>query len=124
MNPYLTHLQSTTRRHFISQAGLGIGSMALASLVGEDATCLASEAMPDAPSSMGKAKSVIYLHMAGSPSQLELFEHKPELRKFHGKECPKKTKCPVRDLFVQGRRQMYTYFNKQNVQTLADTYNN
>ena len=42
----------------------------------------------------------------------------------HGKECPKRTKCPVRDLFIQGRRQMYQYFNKQNVQALADTYHN
>ena len=39
----------------------------------------------------------------------------------HGRDCPKRTKCPVRELFVQGRRQMYSYFNKQNVQTLADT---
>jgi len=35
-----------------------------------------------------KARRVIYLHMAGAPSQLELFEHKPELIKFDGKDCP------------------------------------
>ena len=50
----------------------------------------------------GPAKSVIYLHMAGSPSQLELFEHKPELKKFHNKECPKEYLEGKRFAFIRG----------------------
>lgn len=44
--------------------------------------------MAQAPHFIGKAKSVIYLHMAGAPSQLELFDYKPELLKLDGQECP------------------------------------
>lgn len=77
--------------------------MALMSLIGEGAARPANEATPNAPSSsMGSASSVIYLHMAGSPSQLELFEHKPELRKFHGEECPKEYLEGKRFAFIKG----------------------
>jgi Rrf2 family protein len=40
----------------------------------------------------------------------------------HRRECPKKENCPVRKLFLQGRKQMYQYFNRQSVQALADQY--
>jgi hypothetical protein len=43
---------------------------------------------PKAPHFAGKAKSVIFLHMAGAPSQLELFDYKPMLQKMHGQDCP------------------------------------
>jgi hypothetical protein len=67
------------RRQFLQSSGLGLGSMALASLG------LGSEAMTNfAP----KAKRVIYLFMHGGPSQLDLFDHKPGLAKHHGQELP------------------------------------
>jgi hypothetical protein len=67
------------RRQFLRTSGLGLGSMALASLG------LGSESMATfAP----KAKRVIYLFMHGGPSQLDLFDHKPALAKHHGQELP------------------------------------
>ncbi len=70
------------RRQFLNQAGVSLGSMALASLSGEAA--LAASAAHFAP----KAKRIIYLFMHGGPSQLDLFDHKPGLMKMHGQELP------------------------------------
>jgi hypothetical protein len=67
------------RRHFINQSGLSLGGMALASLMGD-----ARAAAHFAP----KAKRVIYLFMHGGPSQMDLFDHKPGLKKWHGTELP------------------------------------
>lgn len=97
MTAHFEKLQHLTRRHFFGQTGLGIGSLALASLAGER-EALASRA----PMVEAKAKSVIYLHMAGSPSQLELFDHKPQLAKYHGKECPKEYVEGKRFAFIKG----------------------
>ena len=67
------------RRHFLSQAGVNVGGMALASLMND-----ANAVTHIAP----KAKRVIYLFMHGGPSQLDLFDHKPGLKKLHGQELP------------------------------------
>lgn len=53
-----------------------------------------------------RAKRVIYLHMAGAPSQLELFDHKPELAKLDGKACPPSLLQGKRFAFIQGTPQM------------------
>ncbi len=50
----------------------------------------------------GKAKSVIYLHMAGAPSQLELFDYKPELMKMDGQDCPQSLLEGKRFAFIRG----------------------
>jgi len=86
------------RRYFLSECGVGIGSMALATLLGRDrsfgAGADATEATiihPQAakPSHYApRAKHVIFLFMAGGPSQLELFDYKPELKKYDGKQVP------------------------------------
>lgn len=89
--------QANTRRHFFGQAGLGFGALALQSLLAP-----ASTAAGSARTIPAKAKSVIYLHMAGSPSQLELFENKPELAKFHGAECPQEYLEGKRFAFIKG----------------------
>ncbi len=110
MNNHLTDLQTVTRRHFLQRGGLGIGGMALASLMSPGSSaCLAQQDNSAADSLAGKkpmhtakAKSIIYLHMAGSPSQLELFEHKPALQKFHGKECPQEYLEGKRFAFIKG----------------------
>ncbi len=57
---------------------------------------------PKASMFAGRAKAVIYLHMAGSPSQLELFEHKPVLGKHHMKTCPKEYLEGRRFAFIKG----------------------
>lgn len=75
-----------SRRNFLRNAGGGIGMMALADLLG------ASEApgalAPRKPHFPAKAKSVIFLFMEGGPSQMDLFDPKPALQKWHGKSLP------------------------------------
>ena len=92
-----SELQNTTRRQFFSNAGIGLGAMALHTMAS------GKEADFKIPA---KAKSVIYLHMAGSPSQLELFENKPALTKFHGKDCPKEYLEGKRFAFIKGTPKM------------------
>jgi hypothetical protein len=83
-----------TRRHFFKKAGaLGIGSMALANLLGDSAAEAASPGTenPLAPMparAMAKAKRVIFLHMSGGPPHLDLFDYKPELVKRNDEPCP------------------------------------
>jgi hypothetical protein len=89
-------MNEITRRHFLYECGLGLGSLALGSLAGcsskpsitNDLFSSAHPLLPKAPHFPGKAKSVIYLHMAGAPSQLDLFDYKPELAKMSGQLCP------------------------------------
>jgi hypothetical protein len=95
-------LLETTRRHFFGQCAVGLGQMALASLL-RDGGIQASESTqpvnplaPKSPHFASKAKSVIYLFMAGGPSQLELFEHKPKLVELSGK--------PIPESFLKGKR--------------------
>jgi hypothetical protein len=95
MHPDL--LRAITRRHFFRQTGFGIGGLALSALVDEKlfaqsiAQSPAQAADPLAarpPHFAPKAKHVIYLFMAGAPTQLDLFDNKPALRKYDGQEIP------------------------------------
>src|SRR3954463_3934928 len=78
---------AVTRRWFLGECALGVGSMAVASLVARDAraqsgTDRAPSDDPFAPKSphfAPRAKRIVYLHMAGAPSQLDLFDPKPKL---------------------------------------------
>ncbi len=96
MNRDRTHALATTRRHFFRECGVGVGKIALASLLsdGMSAGTFASPAgsgnplAPGVPHFAPKAKRVIHLFMAGAPSQLDLFDSKPELAKFEGKPLP------------------------------------
>src|ERR1700759_81448 len=84
MNPL--GLQNS-RRHFLANAGLCLGSMAFTGLWNRPARAadlLASQKPHFAP----KAKRVIHLFMAGAPSQLDLFDYKPELARLEGKPLP------------------------------------
>ncbi|MEZ6133038.1 MAG: DUF1501 domain-containing protein [Planctomycetaceae bacterium] len=98
----------STRRHLLNTAGIGLGSMALQTL--NNSASVAADGLRDSAEPMasrtsmrrGTATSVIYLHMAGSPSQLELFEHKPALRKFHNTECPQEYLEGKRFAFIKG----------------------
>ncbi len=94
MNPLQKALQ-TSRRQFFADCGVGVGKMALASLLANSAAPHVRAASaeggglePKAAHYPGKAKAVIQLFMAGAPSQLELFDHKPELAKLEGKPLP------------------------------------
>lgn len=94
-------LQTQTRRHLLNTAGIGIGAMALQALT-EGSANAADSGGAVQPQADAKARSVIYLHMAGSPSQLELFEHKPALKKFHNKDCPQEYLEGKRFAFIRG----------------------
>src|SRR5215203_5213772 len=97
---YRRHL---TRRWFFRECAVGLGPMALASLLGESAWAAPSPADPMAPRKPhfpGKAKAVIYLFMAGAPSHLELFDNKPQLAKFDGTLPPPELLKGYRAAFI------------------------
>jgi hypothetical protein len=84
-------LHQQTRRHFFERCGVGLGSIALTDLLSRDCQGAAPSGDPMTPRRShhrAKAKNVIFLFMAGGPSQLELFEDKPRLREFHGQLPP------------------------------------
>jgi hypothetical protein len=91
-----------TRRWFFEQCGVGLGAIALKSLLAESAR--ASETpdplAPKQPHFPAKAKSVIYLFMAGGPSHLELFDNKPALKKFDGTLPPADLLKGYRSAFI------------------------
>ena len=95
------HLRQVTRRQFIRNVGLCLGAAALPMLAGK----AAGGEPRGAAGAMraGRAKRVIYIHLAGAPSQLELFDHKPELRRLHGQPCPDSFLAGRTFAFIKGR---------------------
>ena len=95
------------RRHFLADCGVGLGKVALAGLltgVWSSSGRAASTGHPLAPKRPyfpAKAKRVIHLFMAGAPSQLELFDHKPELTKLEGKPLPPSVYGDQRYAFIR-----------------------
>lgn len=101
-------LALSTRRLFLKQCAYGLGGLYLGGMLGScnsnsisgQSTAIAIDPAnpmaPRPPHFPGKAKSVIYLHMAGAPSQLELFDYKPDLAKLDGQDCPQS--------FLEGRK--------------------
>src|SRR5690348_2706021 len=108
------HLQ--TRRHFFGQCGVGVGAIALNQMLASDGVAApAPQAKINAPKIdpanpllprdghfAPKVKNVIYLFMAGAPSQLELFDDKPKLRELHGQTPPKSLMEGKRFAFLKG----------------------
>jgi hypothetical protein len=97
-----------TRRHFFGQCGLSLGTMALGSMLQPTST-RAAESSPSAnplaprpPHFAPKAKRVIYLFMAGGPSQLDLFDDKPKLRELSGQQVPASFTAEKRFAFIKG----------------------
>src|SRR3569623_2657732 len=83
-------LQHITRRHFFRDCQLGLGSLALASLLDDRPDQAAPQAGPALKTlhHPAEAKAVIFLFMAGGPSQLELFDYMPKLQELHGQVIP------------------------------------
>ena len=107
MNLQHEQLLHRTRRQFLGEAGMGLGAAALASMIGGAQTASADVAFdptqplkPRRPHFVPKAKSVIYLHMTGSPPVLDMFDYKPQLQKREGENCP--------DEYLKGRRFAFT----------------
>jgi hypothetical protein len=93
-----------SRRHFLRTSGLGLGTAALAGLLEHDAAASAPGPLASRPPSFApRAKRVIYLHMIGAPSQLDLFEDKPELSKRDGQPCPESLLEGRRFAFIGGK---------------------
>src|SRR5260370_20051528 len=97
-------LQFETRRHFFSRCGVGLGRLALLALVSDE--IVFAEPAPDNPMQgkpghfPAKAKSVIYLFMAGAPSQFELFDFKPALQKYNHQAVPESLMAGKRFAFM------------------------
>lgn len=103
MNPQLESLQYKTRRHFFKQCSMGLGGVALSEMLATDAYALEAPSnplMPKLPHFASKAKRVIYLHLTGSPPHLDMWDHKPELVKRDGQECP--------DEYIKGKKFAFT----------------
>src|SRR5262245_48877530 len=100
MDPLKEHLLQISRRHFLKRTGFSLGSIALGSLLaetlGHTSTTTANPLAARKPHFPARAKQVIYLHMVGAPSQLDLFDHKPTLEKYDDKLCPQE--------FIEGKR--------------------
>ncbi|MBS1520648.1 MAG: DUF1501 domain-containing protein [Bacteroidetes bacterium] len=90
---FLEHGLSINRRKFLSRLSLGLGSVALGSLLVPDLLSglnsdSGADFIPGIPNFAPKAKRVIYLFQDGAPSQLESFDYKPKLREMFGQELP------------------------------------
>ncbi|MFN0100649.1 MAG: DUF1501 domain-containing protein [Bryobacteraceae bacterium] len=77
-----------TRRQFFGRGAKGLSVAALASLMEGDASAAPTGGQPGLPHFAATAKRVIWLHQSGGPSQLDLFDYKPQLKKYHGSELP------------------------------------
>ncbi len=109
MNCEISPLHQCTRRHFFEECGIGIGKIALCSLMTGALRSSASAATvaalnPLAPRERhfpSRVKSVIYLFMAGAPSQLDLFDNKPMLAKYEGQQVPPEVVKDQRYAFIR-----------------------
>ncbi len=114
-------LQAQTRRHFLEGCASGLGALFLGTMGGlapRDLQAAVRETSGEArldftrdparplsplpPQFAPRARRVIFLHMAGAPSQLELFEHKPVLNRFDGTDCPQSYLAGKRFAFISG----------------------
>ena len=111
MNPFEAHIRDLTRRQLFQRVGFGMGGLALASLLEQDGCwadpplgrgTVASHLPGKMPRFPSRAKNVIFLHMIGAPSQLDLFDDKPVLRANNGELCPKELIEGKRFAFLRG----------------------
>jgi Protein of unknown function (DUF1501) len=103
MNPIQQYGLAQTRRHFFASSGLSLGSAALATLMGQPsraadskATTIGKAAALPATHFPSKVKNVIYLHMVGGPSQIDLFDYKPKMQEFFDKDLPESVRMGQR----------------------------
>lgn len=101
LNSAVSGLLSRTRRQFFRDCGVGVGKVALAQLALQGSLRSSFGAAPSAPMSPARVKRVIYLFMAGAPSQLDLFDEKPKLRELEGQPIPPSVIQGQRYAFIQ-----------------------
>ena len=95
-----------TRRWFFRQCGVGLGSIALSSLLRAN-TPAANPLAVRQPHYAPKAKRVIFLFMGGAPSQLDMFDYKPMLAKYNGKPVPKEVVMGQKYAFIKPDAELY-----------------
>ncbi|MGO9111155.1 MAG: DUF1501 domain-containing protein [Thermoguttaceae bacterium] len=103
MDPQLEFLQTITRRQFLGRSSLALGAVAMDSLLAANpaaASPLENPLAPKTPHFAPKAKRMIYIHLTGSPPNLDLFDYKPELVRRDGQPCP--------DEYTKGKRFAFT----------------
>jgi hypothetical protein len=100
----LQRARAITRRHFLRDCQIGVGAMALATMRSRDvhgaSRALSNPLSPKQSHFAPRATNVIFLHFAGSPPHLDLFDYKPALAKRDGQPCPEE--------FVKGKRFAFT----------------
>ncbi len=105
LGPQWEYMRTMTRRHFLRTSGSGLGAAALGLLSSRSENGFAegvNGSLPIGTHFAPKAKRVIYLHMAGSPPQHDMFDYKPELEKWDGKPCPDHMFSKERFPFIKG----------------------
>ena len=105
MTVYQRQLEYQTRRHFLKTCSVGLGGVALGDLLAQDAPvpAVVNPLAPKASHFAPKAKRVIYIHLTGSPPHLDMWDHKPELVKRDGEDCPDEYFKGKRFAFTKGR---------------------
>lgn len=106
---YQEQARQNTRRQFLRNCSMGLGALALNSLLGCSGSSLETSTQGAEPVMAGKypnfsptAKRVIFLHMAGGPSQFEMFDYKPLLHRLDGQPCPDSLLQGKKFAFIQG----------------------
>ena len=114
LNPFLEHKLLATRRHLLGGMGGGIGAIALGHLLGNSAEQAPApqhglgHVMPPNPLAArasplpAKARRVIVIHLTGSPPNLDLYDHKPQLVKHDGEDCPAEYLAGKKFAFTSG----------------------
>jgi len=99
MNPFFERDLARTRRHFFGRTASGIGTAALASLLGKQDTAAdsGSGGLPGFPNFAPKAKRVIYLMQGGAPSHVDLLDWKPGLYDKYGEQLPDDAKTATNE---------------------------
>ena len=107
MNCFQGQIHNITRRHFFNDCRVGLGAMALGTMLGKENATAATAARSNNPLAVqdthfpARAKSVIFMFMAGGPSQLELFDPKPKLQELHGQVIPESFVANKRFAFIK-----------------------
>jgi hypothetical protein len=112
MNNRLERSTQLTRRHFLHTAQAGVGALAWAGLAGHGSAANGPPGSDDRPLAPrrpplpARARSIIYLEMAGAPPQQDLFDYKPELVKLNMQPCPDELLKNQKFAFIKGHPKM------------------
>src|SRR6185503_181676 len=112
MHPLEDQIVAQSRRQFLRGSGIGLGAFALSSLLADRSMAKQRPISASSPLAVRpphfapRAKHVIYLHMIGAPSQLDLFDRKPKLVEHDGQVCPPELLKGKRFAFIGGEMKL------------------